>query len=80
MGIIELDSIVRVSRWDGSPIGLTKECQGCPYRKPVMRDDELAQLCTWGVAWKVLSEVENPKSCQKLKQERPKYAGRLLIK
>ena len=52
-----------VSRWEGYPINLTKNCESCPYHRVI----EAFEVCGFGVAWKELVKSANMTSCGKLK-------------
>ena len=72
---IDYDRLPMHSLWDGSLIRRTINCDGCRYLVHVIRDVENLEVCAWGVAWKVLREVNNPRKCFKIGKEPPKYSS-----
>jgi len=73
--LIDYDSLPMHSTWDGSSIGRTINCASCEYLVPVLRDRESLEICAWGVAWKILSEVGKLRKCFKIAKKPPKYSS-----
>jgi len=73
--LIDYDSLPMHSAWDGSSIRRTINCASCEYLVRVLRDGENLEICVWGVAWKILSEVGEPGKCFKIVKKPPKYSS-----
>lgn len=70
--LINYDNLPLCSVWDGSPIRRTVNCNDCKYLVNVHMDKKKLEICDWGVAWKVLTEVKDPGKCVKINKNPPK--------
>jgi hypothetical protein len=72
---INYDNLPMHSVWDGSPIRRTVNCNDCEYFFNTLKDRESLEICAWGVAWKVLEEVEKPVGCLKINKKLPEHSS-----
>ncbi len=54
-------------RGDGEIKNKTKNCEACQYHVNFWEKE----VCGWGVSFKYLSEIKNPKKCEYFKKEPP---------
>lgn len=73
--LINYDDLPMHSLWDGSLIRRTMNCDECKYLVHALKDGENLEVCAWGIAWKVLREVRDPRECVKLAKKPPEYSS-----
>lgn len=68
--VLKTSEMRRISRWSGSSISKTKDCETCGFFKNVVDDqggsNQPEEGCLWGVAWKRLEATPNSRKCGKL--------------
>ena len=64
------------SRWEGDLIYYTKDCRnGCEWYREYLG----VSYCGWGVAFKVLTEPEKPRKCDKGTRKQPEYPSAIYL-